>query len=176
MFCFCFCFLLFRAVPVAYGGSQARGPVGAAAARLHHSHSIAGSELHLRCAPQPTATLDPWPTEQGQGSNPHPHGCWSDSFLLCHNGNTENIYSWEWDEWEKKDGNAALWAVGLARGGLSLARSSPHLKSPLFSAAPTTSPTPVCTLKHRCAFVEEVTYNQGRFQCRCSLKTQLWGK
>ena len=40
----------------AYGGSQARGPIGATAARLHHSHSNAGSELHLRAAPQLTAT------------------------------------------------------------------------------------------------------------------------
>ena len=32
-------FLLFRATPVAYGGSQARGRIGATAAGLHHSHS-----------------------------------------------------------------------------------------------------------------------------------------
>ena len=37
----------FRAIPLAYGGSQARGQVGAAAAGLHHSHSNAGSELRL---------------------------------------------------------------------------------------------------------------------------------
>ena len=30
--------------PVAYGGSQARGPIGAIAASLHHSHSNAGSD------------------------------------------------------------------------------------------------------------------------------------
>ena len=29
---------LFRAVPTAYGGSQARGPISAAAAGLHTSH------------------------------------------------------------------------------------------------------------------------------------------
>ena len=40
-------YLLFRAVPVAYGGSQARGPIGAVAAGLHHSHSNVGSGLHL---------------------------------------------------------------------------------------------------------------------------------
>ena len=38
-------FWLFRAVPEAYGGSQARGPMGAIAASLHHSHSHARSEL-----------------------------------------------------------------------------------------------------------------------------------
>ena len=35
--------LLFSATPVAYGGSQARGRMGAAASGLHHSHSNAGS-------------------------------------------------------------------------------------------------------------------------------------
>ena len=45
-----FFFWLFRAAPVAYGGSQARGPVRATAVGLHHSHSHShvGSELHLR--------------------------------------------------------------------------------------------------------------------------------
>ena len=38
-FCFCFCFCLSRAAPKAYGGSQARGPVGAVAAGPRHSHS-----------------------------------------------------------------------------------------------------------------------------------------
>ena len=32
-------FRFFRAAPAAYGGSQARGLIGAAAAGLHHSHS-----------------------------------------------------------------------------------------------------------------------------------------
>ena len=36
--------LLFRAAPVAYGRSQARGPIRATAAGLHHSHSDSGSE------------------------------------------------------------------------------------------------------------------------------------
>ena len=37
--------LLFRAAPVAFGGSQARGQIGATAACLHHSNSNAGSQL-----------------------------------------------------------------------------------------------------------------------------------
>ena len=37
-------FFFFRATLVAYGGSQARGWMGAAAVSLHHSHSIIGSE------------------------------------------------------------------------------------------------------------------------------------
>ena len=51
-------FRLFRATPAAYGRSQARGRIGAAAAGLHHSHSNTGS-------------LTP---EQVQVSNLHPHG------------------------------------------------------------------------------------------------------
>ena len=45
---------------MAYGGSQARGRIGAAAAAagLHHSHSDTGSELHLPPTPQLTASLD----------------------------------------------------------------------------------------------------------------------
>ena len=39
----CLFFLVFRAVPSAYGGSQARDPFGVLAAGLHHSHSNTGS-------------------------------------------------------------------------------------------------------------------------------------
>ena len=55
---FFFCFL-FRATPTAYGGSQARSPIGAAAANLHHSQSNARSEPRLRPTPQLTAMPDP---------------------------------------------------------------------------------------------------------------------
>ena len=51
-----FFFVLFR---VAYGDSQARGLIGAAAASLHHSHSNAGSEPQLQPTLQLTAMLDP---------------------------------------------------------------------------------------------------------------------
>ena len=53
-----FCFL-FRAVRAAYGSSQARGQIGAAAASLHHSHSNARSEPHLSSTTQLTAMPDP---------------------------------------------------------------------------------------------------------------------
>ena len=53
---FFFFFLLFRASPAAYGGSQARGQIGAVAARLDHSHSNTRSELHLQSTPQFMAT------------------------------------------------------------------------------------------------------------------------
>ena len=44
---FIYLFCLFRAAPAAYGGSQARGRIGAAAISLQHSHSDEGSEPHL---------------------------------------------------------------------------------------------------------------------------------
>ena len=47
-FFFFFCLLaISRAAPVAYGGSQARGPIGAIATGLHQSHRNARSEPHL---------------------------------------------------------------------------------------------------------------------------------
>ena len=53
-----FFFLPFRAAPMAYGGSQARGPIGATAAGLHHSHSNTRYEPRLRPTPQLMATPD----------------------------------------------------------------------------------------------------------------------
>jgi len=47
-----FFFFLFRAVPAAYGGSRARGLIGAVAAGLFHSHSNARSEPSLQTAPE----------------------------------------------------------------------------------------------------------------------------
>ena len=41
-------FPFFRATPAAYGSSQARGPIRAIVANLHHSHSNIRSEPHLR--------------------------------------------------------------------------------------------------------------------------------
>ena len=51
-------FALSWAAPEAYGGSQARGRIGAVAPGLRQSHSNAGSEPHLRPTPQLTATPD----------------------------------------------------------------------------------------------------------------------
>ena len=53
IFFFVFCLLSFVVVaiswaaPAAYGGSQARGLIGAVATSLRGSHSNAGSEPHL---------------------------------------------------------------------------------------------------------------------------------
>ena len=52
-------FAISRAAPMAYGGSQARGQIGAVAAGLRQSHSNAGSESHLRPTPQLTAMPNP---------------------------------------------------------------------------------------------------------------------
>ena len=74
-FCFClFVCLFFRSTPTAYGGFQVRGQIGAIADGLHHSHSKVGSQPHLQPTLQLIAMPDPRPTEQGQGSNLHPHG------------------------------------------------------------------------------------------------------
>jgi len=56
---FYFFFCLFWATPMTYGGSQARGGIGAVAADLHHSHSNAGFQLRLWPTPQLMAMLNP---------------------------------------------------------------------------------------------------------------------
>ena len=57
---FFFCLFAFsRAAPVAYGGSQARGLMGAVATSLCQSHSNTESKPHLQPTPQLTATPDP---------------------------------------------------------------------------------------------------------------------
>ena len=60
-------FLLFRATPMAYESSQARGQIRAMAA-------TATQDLHLRPTLQLRAMPDPLHTEWGQGLNPCPHG------------------------------------------------------------------------------------------------------
>ena len=73
---FFFVFLsFFRAAPAAYGGSQARGLIGAVVAGLRHSHSNARSKPRLRPTPQLMAMPDPSPTERGQGLNLCSYGC-----------------------------------------------------------------------------------------------------
>ena len=67
-------FCISWAAPAAYGGSQARGRIRAAAASLCQSHSNKGFEPCLQPTPQLTAMPDRSPTEQGQGPNLQPHG------------------------------------------------------------------------------------------------------
>ena len=47
------------ATPAAYGGSKARGQIGATAASLHHRCSNTGSEPCLQPTPQLMAMPDP---------------------------------------------------------------------------------------------------------------------
>ena len=58
-FFFSFFFLHFRAAPEAYGGSQARGRIGATAAGLRQSHSNARSKPRLQPISQLMVTPDP---------------------------------------------------------------------------------------------------------------------
>ena len=82
LFPFLFFFFFFRASHMSYRDSQARDPIPAVAANLHHSHSNAGPKPCLQHTPQLTAMLDLQLTEQGQGSNPQPYGSQSDLFPL----------------------------------------------------------------------------------------------
>ena len=60
------CLFWFLGPPSAYGSTQTRGPIGATAARLHHSHSDVGSEPLLQPTPQLMATPESQPTEQAR--------------------------------------------------------------------------------------------------------------
>ena len=64
-----FFFFIFRAAPTADGGSRARGPIGAAATGLHHSHSNIESLTHwVRAGIEPVSSwmlvrfifVEPW--------------------------------------------------------------------------------------------------------------------
>ena len=130
---FCFVFSILGPHPPHYGSSQARGQIRALAAGLHHSHSNAESEPHLRSTPQLTATPDPWPTERGQGSNPHPHGYWLDSFPCTTMGTPRCQYYSEFvneeDEAQKDKGTCPKsWSEcveDLNPGSLTKAHSQP---------------------------------------------------
>ena len=67
VFFFVFCFLFFfRAAPVVYRGSQARGQIRVTVAGLHHSHSNAGSEPRLQPTPQLRAAPNPNPLSEAR--------------------------------------------------------------------------------------------------------------
>ena len=59
LFIFIYLFTFSRAAPPAYGGSQARGIIGAEAASLRRGHSNVRSELRLWHTPQLTAMPGP---------------------------------------------------------------------------------------------------------------------
>ena len=60
VFCLFICLFAFSgATPAAYGGSQARGQIGAVAIGLCQSHSNTGSQPRVRPTPQLVAMPDP---------------------------------------------------------------------------------------------------------------------
>ena len=80
-------FHLFRAARTAYGGSQARGPIGAEATGLPHSHSHSGSLTHWA---RPGIKVQSWFSgifllffvlgpAYGQGLNPSDPSGWCDN-------------------------------------------------------------------------------------------------
>ena len=82
-FFFFFFFGIFRALSIAYGGSQARGQIGTVATGLHRSHSNARSELPLWPTPQLTATPDLNPLSKAKDQiyvlmdSSQIHFCWA---------------------------------------------------------------------------------------------------
>ena len=68
-----FFFFLFRTAPAIYGNSQAKGRIGAAA-EAYTTGMATPDPRHLWPMLQLLAKPDAYPTEGGQGSNPHPHG------------------------------------------------------------------------------------------------------
>ena len=68
---FFFVFCLSRAAPVAHGGSQARGPIGAVAAGLHQSHSKPDLShvCNLHHSPRQSQVLNPLSEARDQTRN-----------------------------------------------------------------------------------------------------------
>ena len=67
-------FAFSRAAPAVYGGSQARGPIGAVPPAYARDTATRDPSRICDHTPQLTATPDPEPTERGQGSNLQPRG------------------------------------------------------------------------------------------------------
>ena len=60
IFFYFYFFCIFRAPPLACGASQARGPIRAIAAGLHHNHSNARSETHYTTTHGNAGSLTQW--------------------------------------------------------------------------------------------------------------------
>ena len=74
--CLFFFFAISWTAPTAYGGSQARGRIGAAATDLRQSHSNAGSEPCLQPTPHGNTGYSPHCVRAGPGPSPS-------RFLVC---------------------------------------------------------------------------------------------
>ena len=84
---FYFFFFLFKATPLAYGSSQARSQIRAAAACLRHSYSNARSQPCVQHTPQLTGNAGSFnPLSEARGRICNPHGCQSGLLPLNREG------------------------------------------------------------------------------------------
>ena len=79
-----------RATPAAYGGSQARGRIGVAS--LHHSHSNARWEPHLRPTPQPWQRRILYPLSKARDQTYHLRVCGQIRPCCTHDGNSKRFF------------------------------------------------------------------------------------
>ena len=80
-------FFLFKATPLAYGSSQARSQIRAAAACLRHSYSNARSQPCVQHTPQLTGNAGSFnPLSEARGRICNPHGCQSGLLPLNREG------------------------------------------------------------------------------------------
>ena len=79
----------FIATPVAYGSSQIKGQIRAAAAGLCHDH---GNTIQAASATCVAACGNDGSTKQGQGTNLHPQGHYV-MFLMCGTTTETSLYS-----------------------------------------------------------------------------------
>ena len=104
-------FCLFRATLAAYTGSQNRGRTGTVAASLHHSHMS-----WVLSATYPTAhgngrSLTHWAR---QGSNLCPHGYYSGSLPLSHDGSSQIFIKKKFFFVKLYTIGVSLWPSGLS--------------------------------------------------------------
>ena len=109
-FFFFFClFAISWAAPPAYGGSQARGPIGAVAAGLHHSS-------------QQRRILNP--LSKVREMNLSPHGYKSGLLLLSHNGSSLSFLLLAitnyFNSWVSNNTNLLSYSSGGRKSGMDL--------------------------------------------------------
>ena len=110
-FCLFVC-LLFRATLAAYGASQDREQIRAAATHLCHSHSSARSELHLWPIPQLTATPDGSSAYRGRPGI-KPASSWTLVRFVSGDPPRELLFFFERSQFECIEMWNCLWGNGL---------------------------------------------------------------
>ena len=83
-----FYFIFFKAAPAAYGNSQARGQIRAAAASLYHNPTNAESELCLQTTSQIMVTPDLNPLGKARDQTHILMDTSQVHYLLSHDGNS----------------------------------------------------------------------------------------